>query len=102
MKFYGKPNKKVLRRDVNRLLAKGIIGSRTLFRFDANGEFETEDERLIRKLIHKFKHDAPIVTEEQTTKEHPALACKKCDFTTTNKGELMAHYRKVHPKGESK
>jgi len=24
------------------------------------------------------------------------MSCKKCDYTTSNKGDLMAHYRKSH------
>ena len=26
--------------------------------------------------------------------------CKKCDFTCENQGELLAHYREKHPKGD--
>lgn len=58
-----------------------------LFSFDANGEFETEDARLIAKLTPVFKRE-----------ETAAIRCKKCEFETQNRGDLLAHYRKEHPK----
>lgn len=39
--------------------------------------------------------------EELEQKKLPAdgfYNCKKCDFKTENKGELLAHYRTEHPK----
>ena len=63
------------------------IGKMKHFRFNAEGQFNTENERLIKRLQHKFT----VLNSFQ---------CKKCDFTTDNKGLLMAHYRE-HKKEES-
>lgn len=54
-----------------------------------NGELETTNEKLIKKLIGKY----PVKEEE------PAfIQCKKCEFKTFNRGTLLAHYRQNHPK----
>lgn len=58
------------------------------FYFDDKGEYETENEVMIKVLSQNFE------TVEELN------ACKKCDFTTDNKGLLMAHYRQEHPKKE--
>lgn len=63
----------------------GIIKMVSLFTFDANGEYQTDDIRLITKLKRKFRY-------EELHK------CKKCDYTCDNKGLLKAHYREKHPK----
>lgn len=54
------------------------------FSFDNNGEYETENEVLIKILKQNFE-----VAEK--------YKCKKCDYETDNKGELLAHYR-LHKK----
>lgn len=75
MKFYGSPNESVqTARRIN-----GIIKRIPLFTFDEKGEHETTDEKLIEKLKQHFKYDV----------KH----CKKCDFTCSNQGELMTHYK---------
>lgn len=88
MKFYGTPN--MLVKTKAKRPFTGIIYMKPLFRFDENGEFETEDKELIKKLKKRFKYDevnkAPKV-DKKTYK------CKKCDFETDNKGVLLAHYR---------
>lgn len=81
MKFYGEPNTLVKTRKRKQFSTE--VTMKPLFRFDENGEYETTDERLIQKLKKKFKYE-----EEKTYK------CKKCEYETTNKGELLAHYRK--------
>ena len=42
--------------------------------------------------------ETQIETEisEETTLRH----CKKCDFTCETQGQLLAHYREKHPKGD--
>lgn len=70
------------------------IGNIKHIRFDENGEYQTDNKRIIKRFSHKFD-SVPV-------KEVKSYKCKKCDFTTDNKGELMAHYRTEHPKGEDK
>ena len=38
--------------------------------------------------------------EVEITAETTLRHCKKCDFTCENQGELLAHYREKHPKGD--
>lgn len=84
MKYFGQPNLHVI--DYERC--------KEVFCFNSNGEFETQDPKLI-DWIKKNKNF--IRCEDNATSEE--IHCKKCDFKCSNKGELMAHYRKVHPKG---
>ena len=81
MKFYGEPGMLVSERVRKPFTMEYKMKPR--FRFDENGEFETDDERLIKKLKTKFKYDE-------------GFKCKKCGKTFENKGYLMAHYRKEH------
>ncbi len=77
MIFKGKPNQLV------RITKRGKI--RPLpkqFRFDYNGHYETDDPRMIKKLKGKF-----LIA----SKYH----CKKCDYETFDRTDLMRHY-KVH------
>jgi hypothetical protein len=92
MKFYGKPYMAVTERNKDprtRQFRRNVL----VFRFDQKGEFETEDEKLIKRLMPKFKHES---VKETATGD--SIKCKKCSFTCSNKGELMAHYRKEHKK----
>jgi len=52
-------------------------------RFDANGEYSTEDKMLIKRLSAKFK----------IKKEYK---CKKCEYVTLCMGELLTHHRLNH------
>jgi hypothetical protein len=81
MKFYGKSNM---------LVTDSRKDNKPLFRFDKNGEFVTEDERLIKRLKQHFKYEDNAKSD--------SINCKKCDFSCSNRGELMAHYKKEHPK----
>ena len=83
MKFFGTPG--MLVKERIRKPFSMEYREKPRFHFDENGEYETTDEKLIEKLKRKFKHDEP---------KH----CKKCDFTCNNQGELLAHYREIHPK----
>lgn len=93
MKFYGQPNMLIR---INNLKPYKSI------RFNGNGEYETENTRLIARLKNRFKHEEPNAVVEETkeieeTKENiiasTVYRCKKCDFETENKGLLLAHYR---------
>lgn len=80
MKFYAEPNMLVrINKNIHRRLKS--------FRFDSSGIYETDNERLINALKRRFKYD-----EEQKKQ------CKQCDFKCDNQGELLAHYKNVHPK----
>jgi hypothetical protein len=98
MIFYSEPSMLVR-------INKNIASNRRLksFRFDSEGKFETENPRLIIALKRRFKYDIEVVTEEPKEevieiKEEALKHCKKCDFTSTNQGELMQHYKNIHPK----
>jgi hypothetical protein len=87
------------------------IGNIKRLRFDENGEITTENERVIKRFHHKFDSKPANGGKEQAVEEvndgslditnevkEESHACKKCNFTTDNKGLLMAHYRSEHPK----
>lgn len=97
-KFFGEPNLLVKTR--KKVPYEGTIDFKPLFRFDEKGEYITDDADLIEKLKSRFDHiqifeveTLPFEAEEEP-KEEVKFKCKKCDFETANKGELMAHYRK--------
>lgn len=97
MKFYGPPNMLLRVRNMKPIRA---------IRFDGNGEYETENPRLIARLKTRFeyeKEDPKEVIKEEVKEEIKTIYnCKKCDFKTENKGELLAHYRTKHPKKPKK
>lgn len=39
-------------------------------------------------------------TETEISEETTLRHCKKCDFTCETQGQLLAHYRENHPKGD--
>ena len=43
-----------------------------------------------------------VLTPQETEKidETTVRHCKKCDFTCETQGELLKHYREIHPKGD--
>lgn len=103
MKFYAEPNLYVrfTERHSRMFHKKG-------FYFDEHGEFETEHPSLVKLLKLHFKYgdepkNAVIETENNAdTGEIIKLKhCKKCDFTCENMGDLLAHYRKEHAKGDN-
>jgi hypothetical protein len=74
--------------------------------FDENGFYETDDTAIIN-FIKSKKPFVKVIQEpeaeaEKEPKKHSEVFynCSKCEYKTTNKGELMAHYRKFHPKKE--
>jgi len=49
------------------------------------------------------KTEAPVSEtpqETETIDEATVRHCKKCDFTCETQGELLKHYREIHPKGD--
>jgi len=83
IKFKGQPNMLVR--------FNPPIGNIKYVRFDENGEFCTDNERIIKRFKHRFD-SVPV---KESIKEYK---CKKCDFKTDNMGELLSHYRIEHPK----
>ena len=70
---------------------------------NGNIEIELEHENTFNIAIRQgFEPVTEIELEEpKEAKKLPAdgfYNCKKCDFKTENKGELLAHYRTEHPK----
>lgn len=101
MKFYGTPNMGVYERRTRKDIAKNKR-PKLIFRFDANGEYVTEDAQLIEKLKRKFRFEeteAAPATNSEITEDTKQRHCKKCDFTCETQGELLKHYREQHPKG---
>ena len=41
-----------------------------------------------------------IVDVSEIKVEIPLRHCKKCDFTCETQGQLLAHYREIHTKGD--
>ena len=79
-----------------------ILGGKKGFYFDAEGRFETEIPVLIKALSRQFEIDNSDEIENKVDSTDAIRRCKKCDFTCDNQGELLAHYRKNHPKKEAK
>lgn len=67
------------------------IGLLKHVQFNENGEYTTDNELVIKRFYHHFD-SVPVKTE--------SFSCKKCEFTTDNKGLLMSHHRQIHPKEE--
>jgi hypothetical protein len=96
MKFQYKPNCAII--DYDKMVR--------ICTFDENGFFETDNPKLIKRLqksrkIKQVLEEKPQEVPKEVPKKEPAekvYTCKKCKFTTTNMGELLAHYRIDHPK----
>lgn len=88
------------------------IGLLQYVRFDENGEYVTENARVINRFHHHFDSvpaEGNVLTPELSDddlqlerhqEETKQFACKKCEFVTESKGLLMSHYRSEHPKEE--
>ena len=91
MKFQYKPNCAII--DYDKMVK--------ICTFDENGFFETDNPKLIKRL-QKSRKIKQVTEEKPKTKpeeeKEKVYKCKKCKFTTTNMGELLAHYRNEHPK----
>ena len=60
-----------------------------------------EVDGYIVQIANTTFAEKPIEAEEvEITAETTLRHCKKCDFTCENQGELLAHYREKHPKGD--
>jgi hypothetical protein len=96
MRFKAQPNLFVR---IGNETHKRLLG-KTGIQFNGDGYFETDNPLLIKIL--PSASGVEVVQEENTAVEEvkgeTIKKCKKCDYTTTNQGELLAHYRKEHSK----
>jgi hypothetical protein len=92
LKIFGPPNMVVIDRD--RRYAP--------IHFDANGEAVVPDTPFTRRVMSYYPQKSEAKTPDSVpeTAQEPVYRCKKCDYTTANKGELMAHYRAHKAKGD--
>ena len=93
MKFQFKPNVTIV--DYDRMI--------NICTFDDNGFYETDNPNKIKYLTTKATRVKVVDEPKDEPKDEPeekVYTCKKCKFTTTNMGELLAHYRAEHPKKE--
>lgn len=91
LKIFGPPN--LVATDRERRFAP--------IRFDAAGEALAPDTPFARRVMSRYPQkpvEHPKNEPESASKA--VYKCKKCDYTTANKGELMAHYRAHKAKGE--
>lgn len=101
MKFKGEPNLFIR-------INKPHRGEVKHFNFDENGMYETEHPMTIKRLQAQYEIYEEVVLPSEEIIEplmdadegEILLSCKKCNFETSNKGELMSHYKKNHKKGE--
>lgn len=96
MKFFGTPNMLVKIRQ--RVPLSAHFKLKPAFRFDENGEYEIDDPKLIEKLKKKFRYEETQTEQAPTEKTY---CCRKCSFTTENRGVLLRHYQQEHPKEAS-
>ena len=97
MRFKAEPNLYVR---LSLPLQRALAGKKGFY-FDSNGIFETEIPVLVKALSRQFEIDSSEI-ENKVVSTEAIRRCKKCDFTCDNQGELLAHYRKNHPKKEAK
>lgn len=99
-KFFGQPNQLVTATKKKQLSKEKV--RKPLFRFDENGEYICDDERLIERLKAKFAYQAMPDDEPDAMADQievkPLKCCKYCDFETESQGALMRHYKTEHPK----
>ena len=85
MKFYAQPNHTVF-----------DVSKKKHYFFNDIGEFETDNEYLIKKMKRKFKY------KEATDSVSVAFKfnCKKCDYGTDNLGYFGNHMKEHKKVGE--
>lgn len=89
MKFKGEPNQLVRITKIQKHLIRKVPKS---IRFDKEGIFETENMYIAKRLSVKFEEIIEEIKED-VVEEVKTYKCKKCDYATTNRGELLAHYK---------
>jgi hypothetical protein len=89
MKFFGTPS--MLVKEKYRKPFTRELKFRPLFRFDANGEYETDDPVLVKKLSRKFKHE-----ESGNDAQIPCFKCSHCGFEAKSPSGLSSHMKIKH------
>lgn len=92
MKFFGTPGLLVRVRSTKPI---------RFFRFDENGVFETNNQRLIRRLKARFRYEEEGNAVQKSAEEKASaniFICKKCGYEAENRGKLLAHCRTAHKK----
>ena len=84
MKFFGTPNMLVKERKRKPFSTEYKLVP--ILRFNENGEYETDDPKLIEKLKRKVKTEQPKI-------ENKIYNCKHCEYTTEDRVKLMQHYK---------
>jgi ribosome biogenesis GTPase A len=85
MRYIGEPNLTVIDYENNK----------KVFQFDDNGEFITDNEKLIKWM----KENKGFIKYENNAIESDKPMCKKCGLEFENKGLLLAHYREHKKEG---
>ena len=60
----------------------------------------TENAIEAEEIEIKVDEISNIVDVSEIKVEIPLRHCKKCDFTCETQGQLLAHYREIHTKGD--
>ena len=95
MKFKGSPNLYV---KVSNKYIQRVTGKKGFY-FNDKGEYETDNEILIKALEQNFetvktKEELPTYTSGYVQiVGDKTYKCTKCDYKTDNKGELLSHYK---------
>ena len=111
--FVGEPNMLVKSR--HKVQFENTIKFKPLFRFDNKGEYITDNEDLIKKLVSRFDHRIikdevvePIkeekveeVKEEKVVEITKKFACKKCPKSYDTRSEFMKHIHECKGRKQS-
>jgi len=66
--------------------------------FDAEGKlYMSDDHPALERMKANFEHQEISLVADQEPEDK--IKCSKCDASFDNRGQMMAHYRKEHPKG---
>lgn len=68
------------------------------FYFNNKGEYETDQELIIKLIGDTFEKVENNAVEEVKSEEIKKKHCKKCEFACETQGELLQHYKHIHPK----
>jgi hypothetical protein len=65
---------------------------------------EVDGYRIVPTCTPASGYTAVVTEDTPEAKTETTIAdvrhCKKCDFTCETQGQLLQHYREIHPKGD--